>query len=198
MRRNARNWRIEDLEVVARRFGVDVDSQGGTSHVTFRHPRAGRTTVLKHIPIKRWYVRDFVEFISKLEAPIMNEFANIDKYSFTIRPLSTEDGGGFLIEYPDLPGCHSDGETPEQAIVNGRDAVRSYLLSCRKHGDPIPKPSSPAASSGQFRLRMPKSLHARLAAQAEREGVSLNMLVVAAAAQALGQRETAAPRKKSR
>jgi antitoxin HicB len=128
----------------------------------------------------------------------MTELANIDKYPFRIRPLSNADGGGFLIEYPDLPGCHSDGETPEQAIVNGRDAVRSYLASCRKHGDPIPKPSSPAGSSGQFRLRMPKSLHARLAARAESEGVSLNMLVVAAAAQALGQRETAAPRKRSR
>ena len=60
---------MEDLEVVARRFGVDVDSQGGTSHVTFRHPGAGRTTVPKHIPIKPWYVRDFVEFIGKLEDP---------------------------------------------------------------------------------------------------------------------------------
>ncbi|MGA2145997.1 MAG: toxin-antitoxin system HicB family antitoxin [Bryobacteraceae bacterium] len=127
----------------------------------------------------------------------MNELANIDKYPFTIRPLSAEDGGGYLIEYPDLPGCHSDGETPEQAIVNGRDAVRSYLLSCKKHGDPVPKPSSPALSSGQFRVRMPKSLHARLVAQAEREGVSLNMLMVAAAAQVLGQRETSA-RKKAR
>ena len=67
MRKNPRNWRMEDLEVVAHRFGVDIDSQGGTSHVTFRHPRAGRTTVPKHIPIKPWYVRDFVEFISKLE-----------------------------------------------------------------------------------------------------------------------------------
>jgi hypothetical protein len=66
MRQNPRNWRMEDLEVVARRFGVDVD-QGGTSHVTFRHPTAGRTTVPKRIPIKPWYVRDFVEFISKLE-----------------------------------------------------------------------------------------------------------------------------------
>jgi hypothetical protein len=37
--------------------------------VTFRHPKAGRTTVPKHIPIKPWYVRDFVEFISKLEDP---------------------------------------------------------------------------------------------------------------------------------
>jgi antitoxin HicB len=126
----------------------------------------------------------------------MSEFANIDKYPFTIRPLSADDGGGFLIEYPDLPGCHSDGDTPEQAVVNGRDAVRSYLLSCRKHGDPIPKPSSPAASSGQFRVRMPKSLHARLVAQAQKEGVSLNMLVVAAAAQALGQRSTSTAGKK--
>ena len=128
----------------------------------------------------------------------MSESAKIDKYPFRIRPLAVEDGGGYLIEYPDLPGCHSDGETPEQAIVNGRDAVRSYLMSCRKHGDPIPKPGSPARYSGQFRVRMPKTLHARLVAEAEREGVSLNMLVVSAAAQALGQREEIAPKKKGR
>ena len=127
----------------------------------------------------------------------MNEFANIDKYPFTIRPLSAEDGGGYLIEYPDLPGCHSDGESPEQAIVNGRDAVRSYLMSCRKHGDPIPKPSASGASSGQFRVRMPRSLHAGLVAQAKREGVSLNTLMVAAAAQLLGQHESGARKKKT-
>ncbi|HYW43041.1 MAG TPA: toxin-antitoxin system HicB family antitoxin [Bryobacteraceae bacterium] len=128
----------------------------------------------------------------------MSEFANADDYPFTIRPLSVENGGGYLIEYPDLPGCHSDGETPEEAVVNGRDAVRSFLLSCRKHGDPMPKPGAPASSSGQFRVRMPKSLHARLVAQAAREGVSLNMLMVAAAAQALGRREAKVPRKKAR
>ncbi len=33
-------------------------------------------------------------------------------------------------------GSASDGETPEEAIVNGLDAVRSYRLSCKKHGDP--------------------------------------------------------------
>jgi predicted HicB family RNase H-like nuclease len=45
---------------------------------------------------------------------------------------------------------------------------------------------------------MPKSLHTRLVAQAEREGVSLNMLMVAAAAQVLGQRETGAAGRKTR
>ena len=67
MRKNPRDWRMEDLEVVARRFGVDVDSHRGTSHVTFRHPKAGRTTVPKYIPIKPWYVRDFVQFIETVE-----------------------------------------------------------------------------------------------------------------------------------
>lgn len=38
---------------------------------------------------------------------------NILDYPFTIRHLSKEDGGGYLIEFPDLPGCMSDGETIE-------------------------------------------------------------------------------------
>ena len=41
MRRNPRDWRIEDLRTVARRFGIDVD-HGATSHVVVRQSRAGR------------------------------------------------------------------------------------------------------------------------------------------------------------
>ena len=81
------------------------------------------------------------------------------EYPFVIRPLSKEEGGGYLIEYPDLPGCISDGKTPEEAIANGRDAVKSYLASCRKYGDKAPEAGS---SSGQWRQRVPKSLHSRL------------------------------------
>ena len=62
----------------------------------------------------------------------------IHSYPFTIRPLADSDGGGFIIEYPDLPGCVSDGDTPEEALENGPDAVKAYLLNCDKHGDPIP------------------------------------------------------------
>jgi antitoxin HicB len=72
-----------------------------------------------------------------------------DEYPFAIRPLSKEEGSGYLIEYPDLPGCISDGKTPEEAIANGRDAVKSYLFSCRKYGARVPKPGTP--SSGQRR-----------------------------------------------
>jgi antitoxin HicB len=111
--------------------------------------------------------------------------ATIHSYPFTIRPLLETDGGGFAIEYPDLPGCISDGETPEEALAHGADAVKAYLHSCAKHGDPIPKPS---AASGQWRQRVPKSLHARLVAKAREEGVSLNTLVTAMIAEGLGRR----------
>jgi antitoxin HicB len=115
---------------------------------------------------------------------------DLESYPFTIRPLSQEDGGGFLIEYPDIPGCMSDGETPAAAIQNGRDALKSALRTLREFRDPIPKPGSFSASSGQWRQRVPKSLHARLVARAAQEGVSLNMLVTALLAEGLvGRRE---------
>lgn len=110
----------------------------------------------------------------------------IDSYPFTIRPLSPEEGGGFMVECLDLPGCVSDGETPEEAIANGRDAAKAYLLSCAKHGDPIPKAGS---ASGQWRQRVPRSLHARLVARARHEGVSLNTLVATLIAEGIGKRQ---------
>lgn len=111
--------------------------------------------------------------------------ALIHSYPFTIRPLSAEEGGGFAIEYPDLPGCISDGDTHEEALRNGSDAVKAYLLSCVKHGDALPKAS---AASGQWRQRVPRSLHSRLVARARQEGVSLNTLVTAMIAEGLGGR----------
>jgi antitoxin HicB len=46
-------------------------------------------------------------------------------YPYILKPLSPEDGGGYLIEFPDLPGCMSDGETEEEAIFMGKDAVEA-------------------------------------------------------------------------
>jgi hypothetical protein len=62
MRNNPRDWRIEDLKVVANHHGIDHD-QPGTSHVTFRHPRAGRLPVPADRPIQPVYVRKFVNFV---------------------------------------------------------------------------------------------------------------------------------------
>lgn len=61
-------------------------------------------------------------------------------YRFTVRPLTEEEGGGYLIEFPDLPGCMSDGETVEEAIVNGVEAMEGWIEAMREEGHPIPPP----------------------------------------------------------
>lgn len=69
-------------------------------------------------------------------------------YPFEMRPLSDEEGGGWLIAFPDLPGCISDGETPEEAMVNGKDAVAAWISAMQASGAEIPKPGE--AVRGRF------------------------------------------------
>ena len=61
---------------------------------------------------------------------------------FTILPLAEDEGGGYLIEFHDPPGCMSDGATIEAAITNGIDAVRGWIEAMRAEGHPIPAPTS--------------------------------------------------------
>jgi predicted RNase H-like HicB family nuclease len=101
-----------------------------------------------------------------------------EAYTHVVRPLTTEEGGGFLISFPELSGCISDGETVEEAIINGRDVFACYVSALIDMGREVPAPNSNADVSGKFLVRLPKSLHAQLASRSKREGVSLNTLVV--------------------
>lgn len=109
------------------------------------------------------------------------------EYPFELHPLSVDKGGGWLLTYPDLPGCMSDGETPEEAIANGQDALDAWLKAAAEVGRDIPNPGE--LPSGKFIARVPRSLHARLSARAKQEGVSMNALVSAFLAESLGRRE---------
>ncbi len=66
-------------------------------------------------------------------------------YEVSVRPLSPEDGGGYLARVPDLPGCMSDGETPEEALANAYDAIACWLEAAAEMGRAIPAPSRAAA-----------------------------------------------------
>jgi antitoxin HicB len=100
--------------------------------------------------------------------------------------LSKEEGGGYLVEYPDIPGCMSDGETIEEAIANGREALLDCMEAFKEWGRKIPKPSIEAA---QWRQRLPRTLYSKLTKQAQNEGVSINSLVTAIIAEAIGTKQ---------
>lgn len=110
-------------------------------------------------------------------------------YPFEVRPLSSEEGGGFLISYPDFAECISDGETVEEAVRNGAEALQATIDTLREKRLPIPAPNSGGVASGKFVARVPKSVHAQLATRAKAEGVSLNTLVLTFIAQGLGRKE---------
>ena len=109
-------------------------------------------------------------------------------YPFALRCLTDAEGGGFLIEFPDLPGCVSDGETIQAAIQNGIDALSCWIDAAKKSGKSIPQPGSFESQSGKWLQRAPKSLHYRLIEQAKEEGVSLNTLIIAMLSEALGRK----------
>ena len=106
-------------------------------------------------------------------------------YPFEVKQLAREDGGGFLVTFPDLPGCLADGATIMEAITNAMDAEASWLATARAFGDPLPAISQ--SYSGKWVQRVPRSVHARLASLAKREGVSINDLVASFIAEGLGR-----------
>lgn len=116
---------------------------------------------------------------------------NLSQYPFEIRPLSEEDGGGFLISFTDFTECIADGETVEEAIQNGLDALQETIAALESLNLPVPEPGSGGSYSGKFIQRVPKNIHARLALRAKQEGVSMNALVTSILAESLGKREPA-------
>ena len=96
-------------------------------------------------------------------------------YRLEIIPDQTE--GGYGARYPELPGCITCSETMDGIIRNAEDAKRAWLEAALEEGIEIAEPVSEAdlsQYSGQFKLRMPRSLHRSLSLHARQEGISMN------------------------
>ena len=93
-------------------------------------------------------------------------------YKMQIVPDTSE--GGFVVTYPDLPGCLTFAETIEEAIKNSEDAKKAWLEAAIEDGIKINEPDELDNYSGQFKLRIPKSLHKSLAEHSKAEGISMN------------------------
>lgn len=83
------------------------------------------------------------------------------------------DEGGYTVYFPELTGCVTCGESIQEAIENALDAKKTWFEACIEDGITIPEPNL-ESYSGQFRLRVPKSLHKRISEHAKSEGVSMN------------------------
>ena len=53
--------------------------------------------------------------------------------------LLREEVGGFSVSVPALPGCHTQGETVPECLDMAREAIRGFIRSLQKHGEPVPK-----------------------------------------------------------
>ena len=84
------------------------------------------------------------------------------------------DEGGYVIRYPDLPGCITVANTMNDAVANAEDAKRAWITAAIEEGVKIAEPESLEDYSGQFKLRIPRSLHRSLAEHAREEGTSMN------------------------
>ncbi len=108
---------------------------------------------------------------------------SLTDYAVMIEPLSEADGGGWLASVPALPGCMGDGATPEAALADAEAAIVEWLDAAKQAGRAAPGPSAP----GQWRQRVPRSLHEKLKIVAAREGVSLNAYVANVLAETVGR-----------
>ena len=66
----------------------------------------------------------------------------------------------------------------ESAVSNAFDAKKAWIEAASEEGIDIYEPDSLDEYSGQFKLRIPRSLHRSLAEHSKREGVSMNQYCV--------------------
>jgi predicted RNase H-like HicB family nuclease len=94
--------------------------------------------------------------------------------NYKIEVIEDKEEGGFAFRCPELKGCITCADGLEQGYKMIEDAKKSWFAACLEDGTPIPEPRDIDSYSGQFKLRMPKSLHKTLAERSQQEGISMN------------------------
>ena len=105
-----------------------------------------------------------------------NEY-NYLKCPYRLEIIPDVDEGGYVASYPELNGCITVGKTLDDVVKNAEEAKREWLIAALENHIAIPDPTA-SEYSGQFKLRLPKSLHRSLAQYSKEEGVSMNQYCV--------------------
>jgi antitoxin HicB len=115
-------------------------------------------------------------------------------YTIEIQRDETPGFQGWFASVRELPGCMTQAETFVELGSMIEDAMRAWIEVALEDGREIPRPGVATSFSGKFLLRMPRSLHQKLAQAAEREEVSLNQYCNVALAYYLGRSSGESPR----
>jgi predicted RNase H-like HicB family nuclease len=111
----------------------------------------------------------------------------VNKYSFNIG-WSDEDQE-YVATCPGFPGLSALGETEDEALAEAKTALGLFIQACQEKGIQLPEPQVVDGYSGQFRVRLPKSLHREAAQLAADDGMSLNQLVISAVEAKVGAKQ---------
>ena len=99
-------------------------------------------------------------------------------YTRLVQEMNDESGHYFYGRILELDGCQSTGDTLEELYQSLNEAMEGYFEVKQENNLPRPVPGTADKYSGKFIVRLPKTLHQRLAIEAEKEGVSLNQLAL--------------------
>jgi predicted RNase H-like HicB family nuclease len=105
---------------------------------------------------------------------------------YSMRVVWSPEDEVFVASCPELVDLSAHGVTPQEATAELSEAIELALSTFEEEGWPLPKARTVRTHSGQFRVRLPESLHSWLVGEAEAEGVSLNTFVVAKLSEARG------------
>jgi len=99
-----------------------------------------------------------------------------DSIKYSIQIQWSDEDDCFIATSEELPHVSAFGDTYDEAVKEFQEAMSVHLEVLGEENQP--EPLTLESYSGQFRVRLPRSLHRRLVMMARRESVSLNTLVI--------------------
>ena len=65
-----------------------------------------------------------------------------EDFPINVSPIPIDKGGGYMVSFPDLPGCIADGDSIDEAIVEARDAFDAWVMAEKEDRGELPKPKT--------------------------------------------------------
>ena len=107
-------------------------------------------------------------------------------FRYSMQLFWSEEDGEYVALIPEFPHLSALANTPEEAAREAQVAAGLFLEDMAAVGEEAPEPQTLSRFSGQMRVRMPRTLHQKLAGRARMEDVSLNTLIVSLLAEGMG------------